>query len=127
MTETSTKKEIDIRLPMKSVISTLIILAILVALAGVSTHFIPAGQYSDVVQNGQTIKIYEQVEPAPVPIWKIALAPVLALTGKNGPKIIVIFALIVILGGSFTILIKTGVINEMLARIESSITYSKMS
>ncbi len=127
MVETSTKKEIDIRLPMKSVISTLIILAVLVALAGASTHFIPAGQYTDMIQNGQTVKVYEQIEPAPVPIWKIALAPVLALTGKNGPKIIVIFALIVILGGSFTILIKTGVINEMLARLENSFSDRKMT
>jgi uncharacterized ion transporter superfamily protein YfcC len=125
MDKTSTRKEIDIRLPMKSVISTLIILAILVALAGVSTHYIPAGQYTDVVHNGQTIKVYKQVEQAPVPVWKIALAPFLALSGKNGPKIIVIFALIVILGGSFTILIKTGVINEMLARLEKSFANKK--
>jgi uncharacterized ion transporter superfamily protein YfcC len=126
MTSGSTRKEIDINLPMKSVISTLIILAILVALAGASTHFIPAGQYEDIVQNGETVKVYKQIEPAPVPIWKIALAPVLALTGKNAPKIIVIFALIVILGGSFTILIKTGVINEMLARLEHSFADRKI-
>jgi len=127
MSDTETKNEIDIKLPLKSVISTLIILAILVVLAGVSTHFIPAGQYIDVVQNGQTVKVYHQIEPAPVPVWKIALAPILALTGKNGPKIIVIFALIVILGGSFTILIKTGVINEMLARLEHSFSDRKMT
>ncbi|MBU2515698.1 TIGR00366 family protein [bacterium] len=125
MSGATTNNEIDIRLPMKSVISTLIILAILVALAGASTHFIPAGQYKDVIQDGLPSKVYEQVAPAPVPIWKIALAPVLALTGKNGPKIVVIFALIVILGGSFTILIKTGVINEMLARLEHSFSDRK--
>lgn len=119
------KNEIDIKLPMKSVISTLIILAVLVALAGASTHYIPAGQYIDVVRDGQMVKVYQQVEPAPVPVWKIALAPFMALTGKNGAKIIVIFAMIVILGGSFSILIKTGVINEMLARLESAFSDRK--
>ena len=127
MAETSTKKEIDIRLPMKSVISTIAILIILVALAGISTHIIPAGQYTDVIQDGQTVKVYQQVDPAPVPVWKIALAPILALTGSNGPKIIVIFAFIIILGGSFTILIKTDVINEMLARLESSFSDRKIT
>ncbi len=127
MAEASAKKEIDIRLPMKSVISTIVILVVLVTLAGISTHYIPAGQYMDVIQNGQTVKVYQQVDPAPVPIWKIVLAPFLALTGTNGPKIIVIFALIVILGGSFTILIKTGVINEMLARLENSFSHRKIT
>jgi uncharacterized ion transporter superfamily protein YfcC len=126
MANSSVSREIDIRLPMKSVLSTLIILALLVALAGASTHFIPAGKYEDAMQNGQMVKVYQQIDPAPVPIWKIVLAPVLALTGKNGPKIIVIFALIVILGGSFTILIKTGVINEMLARLERSFSDRKI-
>lgn len=127
MSDKAKKNEIDIKLPLKSVISTLVILAILVALAGMSTYIIPAGQYMDVVQNGQTVKVYQQIDPAPVPVWKIAIAPVLALTGKNGPKIIVICALIMILGGSFSILIKTGVINEMLARLERSFSDRKMT
>ena len=127
MNTPSSNKEIDINLPLKSVISTLIILAVLVIFAGVSTHIIPAGQYIDVVQNNQTVKVYQQVAPAPVPVWKIALAPILALTGSNGPKIIVIFALIVVLGGSFTVLIKTGVINEMLAQLEHSFSDRKLT
>ncbi len=125
MSDVSASNEVDIRLPIKSVISTLVILVILVAAAGAATHIIPAGQYFDVVRDGQTVKVYQEVEPAPVPVWKIALAPVLALTGKNGPKIIVVFALIVILGGSFSILIKTGVINEMLARLEQRFSERK--
>ncbi|MBU2646693.1 AbgT family transporter, partial [bacterium] len=54
------------------------------------------------------------------PVWKIPLAPLLAVTGKNGPKIIVVVAFIVLLGGCFSVLIKTGVINEILARLEHS-------
>ena len=71
-----------IRIPLKVLMSTLIILGILVLGAGVATHLIPSGEYVDEIRNGAGVKIYRQVDPAPVPIWKIVLAPVLAL-GSN--------------------------------------------
>lgn len=119
------KDRIEIKIPIKSVVSTLVILGVLVILAGVATHIIPAGQYIDVTRGNQVVKVYQPVDPAPVPFWKIPLAPLLALTGKNGPKIIVVIAFIVILGGAFSVLIKTRVINEILARLEHSFANRK--
>jgi uncharacterized ion transporter superfamily protein YfcC len=114
------ENKIEIKIPMRSVISTLFILGILVILAGASTHFIPAGKYMTVTKGDAVVKVYQLVDPAPVPVWKIPLAPLLAVTGKNGPKIIVVVAFILILGGAFSVLIKTGVVNEILARLEHS-------
>ena len=98
MSENSTDQ---IRIPLKVLASTLIILGILVIGAGIATYVIPAGQYTDEVRDGLTVKVYQLVDPAPVPIWKIALAPILSLTGKNGPKIIVLLLFFVFIGGSF--------------------------
>ena len=116
---------LEIKVPMKSVISTLVILGILVILAGISTHIIPAGKYVDMTQGSQTIKVYQSVEATPVAVWKIPLAPLLAVTGKNGAKIIVVVSFIVLLGGCFSILIKTGVIGEILARLEHAFSGRK--
>lgn len=117
--------KIEIKIPMKSVISTLVILGVLVILAGAATHIIPAGKYVDIMRGTELVKVYQAVDPAPVPLWKIPLAPLLAVTGKNGPKIIVVVVFIVILGGAFSVLIKTGVINEILARLEHSFSDRK--
>jgi uncharacterized ion transporter superfamily protein YfcC len=61
--------------------------------------------------------VYNQVNPAPVPVWKIILAPILCLTGKNGPKIIVLLLFIVFIGGSFSVMLKAGIIPEILSRL----------
>jgi uncharacterized ion transporter superfamily protein YfcC len=114
MSENSTDQ---IRIPLKVLASTLIILGILVIGAGIATYVIPAGQYTDEVRDGLTVKVYQQVDPAPVPIWKIALAPILSLTGKNGPKIIVLLLFIVFIGGSFSVMLKAGIIPEILNRL----------
>jgi len=114
MPETSADQ---IRIPLKVLLSTLIILGILVIGAGVATHIIPAGEYFEELKNGETVKVYHQVQPAPVPVWKIALAPVLSLTGKNGPKIIVLLVFIVFIGGSFSVMLKCGIIPEILGRL----------
>jgi uncharacterized ion transporter superfamily protein YfcC len=107
----------QIRIPLKVLASTLIILGILVVGAGVATHVIPAGQYADEVRDGKTVKVYRQVDPAPVPMWKIVLAPILSLTGKNGPKIIVLLLFIIFIGGSFSVMLKAGIIPEILNRL----------
>lgn len=107
----------QIRIPLKVLASTLIILGLLVTGAGVATYVIPAGQYTDEVRDGQTVKVYNQVDPAPVPVWKIVLAPILSLTGKNGPKIIVLLLFIVFIGGSFSVMLKAGIIPEILNRL----------
>lgn len=125
MTKEPVKSSIEIRIPIKSVVSTLVILGVLVMLAGISTHIIPAGQYMDVARGSEVVKVYQSVDPVPVAFWKIPLAPLLALTGTNGPKIIVVVVFIVILGGSFSVLIKTGVIGEILARLEHSFSERK--
>ncbi len=58
----------QIRIPLKVLASTLIILGILVIGAGIATYVIPAGQYTDEVRDGLTVKVYQLVDPAPVPM-----------------------------------------------------------
>jgi len=114
------RERVEITIPMKSVVSTLMILGVLVILAGAATHIIPAGKFMDVSRGGELVKVYQRVDPAPVPFWKIPLAPLLAVTGKNGIKLVVVVVFIMVLGGAFSVLIRTGVISEMLARLEHS-------
>ncbi|MBU2648537.1 hypothetical protein KKI24_27770, partial [bacterium] len=67
MTTEPLQDKIEIKIPMRSVISTLVILGILVILAGAATHVIPAGKYMDVTRGTAIVKVYQPVDPAPVP------------------------------------------------------------
>ncbi len=98
-------------------LTTIIILGALYIFAGFASYFVPAGQYTESVVNGQVVEVYEQIEQTPIPIWKIILAPFLSVTGKNGPKIIVLILFIVLIGGSFSIMYKSGILPAVIIRL----------
>ena len=104
-------------IPLKVLVSTMIILGILIIAAGVATYIVPAGSFKEVTQEGTHTRIYERIEQTPVPIWKIALAPLLSLTGKNGPKIIVLLFFILFIGGSFSIMLYSGIVPALLGKL----------
>jgi len=97
--------------------TTILILGILYIFAGSASYFVPAGHYTESVVNDEAVKVYEQIEGTPIPIWKILLAPFLSVTGKNGPKIIVLILFIVLIGGSFSIMYKSGILPAVIVRL----------
>ena len=97
--------------------TTILILGILYFLAGSASYFVPAGQYIEQTIDGKAVKVYEQIAPTPIPIWKIILAPFLSVTGKNGPKIFVLILFIVLIGGSFSIMYKSGILPAIVLRV----------
>lgn len=104
-------------IPLKVLISTVIILGILIIAAGTATYIVPAGTFKEVTQDNHPVKVYQKVEQTPVPLWKIALAPILSLTGKNGPKIIVLLLFILFIGGSFSVMLYSGIIPTIMGKL----------
>jgi uncharacterized ion transporter superfamily protein YfcC len=98
-------------------LTTILILGTLYIFAGFASYFIPAGQYSEKIVNDQTVKVYEKIDQTPIPIWKIILAPLLSVSGKNGPKILVLVLFIVLIGGSFSIMYKSGILPAIVMRL----------
>lgn len=99
---------------LKVFMATIILLGVLIIAAGSAGYLIPAGEFVDIEKNGGVEKVYNRIKQAPVPIWKIALSPILCITGKNGPKIIVLIFFILTIGGSFSIMNKSGVLPSLL-------------
>lgn len=84
-------------------------LLILVFIATISTHFIPAGKYKYVEQDGRTIPLagtYQTIESLPQGLWDIMLAPI---EGFKQAISIIIFVLMI--GGFLGITMKTGAID----------------
>ena len=107
-----------ISIPLKVLVSTMIILGILIIAAGTATYLVPAGEFKEVIQdNGRTTKVYQRIEQTPVPVWKIILAPLLSLTGKNGPKIIILLLFILFIGDSFSVMLYCGIVPTILGKL----------
>lgn len=89
-------------------------LALLVLAAGVAGYVVPAGTF-EAVDGGRPV--YAPAESAPVPWWGILAAPILVLGGSNGPQLIVLTLFILLIGGSFSILDRGGVLPTLLRRL----------
>jgi C4-dicarboxylate anaerobic carrier len=110
---------------LKVFLATIILLGILIIAAGAASYFIPAGQLTETVTDGRTTHMYQRIGQTPVPVWKIALSPLMSLTGKNGPKIVVLILFILIIGGSFSVMNNSGILPKMLSDLVGRFAHQK--
>ena len=94
----------------------LLLLAILFV-AGLLTQVLPRGQFA-LDENGSVIAgTYAEHPDYRMPIWKIALSPILAFTSGNAVTGLAIIAILMLVGGTFLILDKIGVLRYLMASI----------
>jgi uncharacterized ion transporter superfamily protein YfcC len=104
----------------RAFLQSLIILFVLMLLAGLLTRIVPAGSYTRIQLEGrETIDpaSYQTVPPPPYPVWRWFTAPLEVLWGPDALTIIVIIVTIFLIGGSFAVLDKSGLMKAGLARV----------
>lgn len=101
----------------KTILSIFIVLAAILVFVGILTQTVPRGEYR-MDTNGSIIDgTYEQIDDYKMPIWKIVASPVLAFTNSNAFTGAAILAILILVGGTFLILDKIGVLKYMMATI----------
>ena len=90
------KKKIELEASVKSFITAMAVIFLMMVLTYALTFIIPGGG---------------------IPFWKWALSPVLVLFGEDSGSLIAIIALLVVLGGLFNTLDKFGVLRFLLDKI----------
>ncbi len=104
----------------KSFIGAIVIIFALMCLTYVATFFIPGGEYARVIdENGiETIitDSFKYVEGG-VPFVKWLLSPLLVLGADGGGAIIAVIIFLLVIGGIFTALDKSGLMEYMLKKI----------
>lgn len=115
--ETATEnKQSGITLNKKTIVLICLLLAAIMAFAGVLTQVMPRGVY-DLDENGSIINgTYREIDEK-MPIWKIFLAPVLIFTSSSSLTGLAIILFIVIIGGTFLILDKCSILKYIMALI----------
>ncbi|NTV84164.1 MAG: hypothetical protein HGA23_07685, partial [Bacteroidales bacterium] len=104
----------------KTFTQSIVILLFFMLLAGVLTRLIPAGKYDRVEQDGVEMVIpgsFQYTESPDYPVWRWFLAPIEALFGPNGLTILVIILFLLMVGVAFAVLDRSGILQELLARI----------
>lgn len=103
----------------RSFLTALIMLFGLMVLTYILTFFIPGGEFERVLVDGK-----EQVAPdtfafveGHIPFWKWLLSPVLVLAAEGGDTMIAIIVFLLVIGGVFHCMDKSGLMYYMLLAI----------
>jgi uncharacterized ion transporter superfamily protein YfcC len=104
----------------RAFVQSIVILFALMLAAGVLTRLVPVGQYSRSLQNGREFidpGSYRLITAPDYPIWRWFTAPFEVLAGPDGATIIVIIVFLLMVGVSFAVLDKSGILRNVLARL----------
>ena len=104
----------------KSFIGAIVIIFVLMCLTFALTFVIPGGEYTRVIDANGTETIvtdsFQYVEGG-LPLWKWILSPFLVLGADGGGAIIAVIVFLLVIGGIFTALDKSGLMHYMLDKI----------
>jgi uncharacterized ion transporter superfamily protein YfcC len=104
----------------RAFIQSLLILLVLMLSAGVLTRVVAAGRYERTFDAGREVidpGSFDYVEAPDYPIWRWLTAPLEVLWGPDGLTIITIIVFLLLVGISFAILDKSGLVRSILDRI----------
>lgn len=112
----------------KAFVQSLLILLALMIVAGVLTRVLPASSYARTVQEGREVidpQSFQYLPRPNYPIWRWFTAPVEVLWGPDGLTIITIIVFILLVGVSFAVLYRCGVLNAAVARVVRAFGHRK--
>lgn len=111
------KKAEGLNIDKKTLFGIAALLFGILILVGALTQILPRGEFQ-VDENGSVIAgTYTEKPDFKLPLWKVAASPVLAFTSSKASVGAAIIAIIVLVGGTFLILDRIGVLKYMMAVI----------
>ena len=115
------KNKVSIDISVRSFITAVAVIFGLMVLSYILTFIVPSGEYARTINDaGNTIidteAGFSYVEGG-IPFWKWILSPVLVLGANGSGTLIAIIIFLLVIGGAFTCLDKSGILNYMLEGI----------
>ena len=113
--------ETGLNISVKSFITAIIVILVLMVVSYALTFIVPSGEYARMTNEaGQEIidaaRGFQYVE-SNFPFWKWLLSPILVLTGNGSGTIIAVIIFLLVIGGAFNALDKSGIMSHLLNRI----------
>jgi uncharacterized ion transporter superfamily protein YfcC len=104
----------------KAFLQSAIILLAFMLLAGILTRAVPAGSFDRYQEAGRTLinpESYQSTTRPDYPVWRWLTAPVEVLWGEDSTLVIVISLFVLMVGGAFAVLERSGVLRSALGGI----------
>jgi uncharacterized ion transporter superfamily protein YfcC len=120
MNESVNRSEGSIHISARAFITTVLIILALMIGSGVLTYVVPAGHYTHTTERGVDKVVpgtFAFVARPSYPPWRWLTAPAEVLWSPGNAQVITIIILLVLIGGSFTVLDKTGILKVALSMI----------
>ncbi|MBQ6119573.1 MAG: YfcC family protein [Clostridia bacterium] len=125
MEEAKKKKSEGLQINKKTIIGITAVLLAVWILAGILTQVVPRGEYTTIYDTNSgkeeitTDSIYVPIADYRMPLWKVVAAPVMVFvehdTRETGMTGILIVVFIVLMGGTFLLLDRAGVLQYIVA------------
>lgn len=135
MTAIEKKKNDGLRIDKKTIASITAILIAVYIFAGVLTQVMPRGEYNTYIDENTgkasitTESTYSPLEDYTMPVWKIIAAPVMVFvdseTRDTGMTGLLIIAFIVLMGGTFLLLDRCGVLKYLVSVVIKKFSHKK--
>jgi uncharacterized ion transporter superfamily protein YfcC len=109
-----------IRISVRAFVATIAIILGLMVASGVLTYLVPAGRYMHVSDGGVDRVVpgsFAYVPRPAYPIWRWITAPAEVLWSPGNVQVITIILLLVLIGGSFTVLDRSGILKVALSLV----------
>lgn len=111
------KEKKGLNINAKSFLTAIIVIFALMLVTYILSLVIPGGEYTRVDENGIIDQTSYQSVDGGIPFWKWILSPILLLGAEGSITVIAVIAFLLIIGGIFNALDKSGIIKHMLGRI----------
>lgn len=117
-----------LRIGKKAFIQSALILFALIIAAGLLGIAIPSGSFETESVNGRSVIIpgtFQYTDAPDYPVWRWFTAPIEVLWGPDAALVLTIILIILLIGGSFTLLDKAGVLKAVIARVAIKMAHRK--
>ncbi|MBQ8575258.1 MAG: YfcC family protein [Clostridia bacterium] len=117
----SKKEKNGLNISVKSFITAIVVIFVLMVASYLLTLFIPSGEYVRFLDSNGNMLIdvngdYYNVEGG-IPLWKWALSPILVLGASGSGTLFAVIVFLLVIGGVFNALDKSGLMKYMLDRM----------
>ncbi|HZK09574.1 MAG TPA: hypothetical protein VFD08_00765, partial [Clostridia bacterium] len=112
--------EETLRIGKRSFFLSLAVLLVLMVFAVFLSINLPSGSFERIISEGKEMLVpgsYQLVAKPQLPFYRYLSAPIEVLFSTDGPTVIVILLFLLILGGSFTMLLQSFMISMLMDRL----------
>jgi uncharacterized ion transporter superfamily protein YfcC len=120
MSDVKAQPASTIHIGKRAFVTTILIILALMTVSGILTYLVPSGNYVHELRDGVDRVLPGTFAYAPrpdYPAWRWLTAPIEVLWSPGNLQVITIIILLVLIGGSFTVLDKSGILKVALSLI----------